>query len=189
MINSLLRLTSKKTSSILITSLFQSMNNYFETRSSSGILSICIAVTSHEHHGISNHWQINSFFKSLLMLTSKKTSLPLKLKLVAVEFPLLRASNAKNIPMLWHYSDGIMGVMASQITSLMISIQLLIQVQIKENSKALRHWSLCGEITSDRWIPHTNGQKCGKCFHLITSSWHHHIAACYIHCGNCKVWT
>ena len=30
---------------------------------------------------------------------------------------------------------------------------------------------LCGEFTGDRWIPRTNGQFCGKCFHLMTSSW------------------
>ena len=33
-----------------------------------------------------------------------------------------------------------------------------------------RHWPLCGEFTVDRWIPRTNGQQRGKCFHLMTSS-------------------
>ena len=33
-----------------------------------------------------------------------------------------------------------------------------IQAQIKENSKAPRHWSLWGEFNGDRWIPHTKGQ-------------------------------
>ena len=28
----------------------------------------------------------------------------------------------------------------------------------KENIKALRHWSLCGEFTGDRWIPRTKGE-------------------------------
>ena len=46
----------------------------------------------------------------------------------------------------------------------------LIQVQIKENFKALRHWPLCGEFTCNRWIPCTNGQERGKCFHLMMSS-------------------
>ena len=49
--------------------------------------------------------------------------------------------------------------------------QSFIQTQIKENIKALRHWPLCGEFTGDRWIPRTNGQSRGKCFHLMTSSW------------------
>ena len=31
--------------------------------------------------------------------------------------------------------------------------------------------ALCGEFTGDRWIPRTNGQQRGKCFHLMTSSW------------------
>ena len=43
--------------------------------------------------------------------------------------------------------------------------------QIKENTKAPRHWPLCREITGDRWIPRTEGQRRGKCFHLMTSSW------------------
>ena len=48
--------------------------------------------------------------------------------------------------------------------------QPFIQVQIKENIKAPRHWPLCGEFTDDRWIPRTNGQYRGKCFHLMASS-------------------
>ena len=36
--------------------------------------------------------------------------------------------------------------------------QSFIQTQIKENIKDPCHWSLCGEFTGDRWIPHTNGQ-------------------------------
>ena len=58
--------------------------------------------------------------------------------------------------------------------------QPCIQPQIKENIKAPRHWPLCGEFPGDRWIPCTNGQWRGKCFHLMTSSWkvllqnHHH---------------
>ena len=36
--------------------------------------------------------------------------------------------------------------------------------------KAPRHWPLCGDFTGDGWIPRTNGQLRGKCFHLMTSS-------------------
>ena len=36
--------------------------------------------------------------------------------------------------------------------------QPFIQAQIKENIKAPRHWPLCGEFTSGRWIPRQNGQ-------------------------------
>ena len=46
--------------------------------------------------------------------------------------------------------DVIMGAMASQITSPMIVYSTFIQVQIKENIKAPRHWPLCGEVTGDR---------------------------------------
>ena len=58
----------------------------------------------------------------------------------------------------------------SEIASRLFT-QSFIQTQIKENIKAPRHWPLCGEFTGHRWIPRTNGQLCGKCFHLMTSSW------------------
>ena len=58
-----------------------------------------------------------------------------------------------------HYGDVIMGAMASQITSLSpLFTQPFIQAQIKENTKAPRHWPLCGEFTCGRWIPRTNAQ-------------------------------
>ena len=41
-------------------------------------------------------------------------------------------------------------------------IQPFIQTQITENTKAQRHWPLCGEFTGDRWIPRTNGQLRGS---------------------------
>ena len=47
----------------------------------------------------------------------------------------------------------------------------LFKAQIKESIKAPRHWPLCGEFTGEQWIPRTNGQLRGKCFHLMTSSW------------------
>ena len=56
--------------------------------------------------------------------------------------------------------------------------QPFIQTQIRENIKAPRHWPLCGEFTGDRWIPRTNGQLRGKCFHLMTSSWDVIIQSC-----------
>ena len=57
-----------------------------------------------------------------------------------------------------HYIDVIMGTMASPITSVTIVYSTVIQAQIKENIKALRHWPLSGKFTGDRWIPRTNGQ-------------------------------
>ena len=61
-------------------------------------------------------------------------------------------------PSLPHYNDVIMGTIASPITSLTIVYSTFVQMQIKENIKAPRHWPLCGEFTGDRWIPRTNGQ-------------------------------
>ena len=70
-----------------------------------------------------------------------------------------------------HYNDIIMGAMTSQITSLTIVYSTVYSDADKKNIKVPRHWPLCGEFTSDRWIPRTNGQYRGKCFHLMTSSW------------------
>ena len=46
----------------------------------------------------------------------------------------------------------------------------LVRRRSRKNIKTSRYWPLCGEFTGDRWIPCTNGQKHGKCFHLMTSS-------------------
>ena len=51
---------------------------------------------------------------------------------------------------------------------------------MKQNIKAQRHCPLCGEFTGDRWIPRTNGQWRGKCFHLMSSSWYNKDARIYI---------
>ena len=42
--------------------------------------------------------------------------------------------------------------------ALQLFTQPFTRVQIKENSKAPRHWPLCGEFTGDRWILRTKGQ-------------------------------
>ena len=70
-----------------------------------------------------------------------------------------------------HYSDVIMSGMVSQITSLAIVYSTVYSgAQMKENSKAPRHWPLWGEFTDDRWIPRTKCQLRQKCFHLMASS-------------------
>ena len=66
-----------------------------------------------------------------------------------------------------------MGAMASQITNLMIITQPFIQAQIKENSKALRHWRLQGEFTGDRWIPRTKKASNAE---NISIWWRHNVS-------------
>ena len=66
----------------------------------------------------------------------------------------------------YHYDDVIMGAMASQITSLTIVYSTVYSGEDKRKHEAPRHWPLCGEFTGDRWIPRTNGQWRGKCFHF-----------------------
>ena len=57
-----------------------------------------------------------------------------------------------------HYSEVILGAIATQITCLTIVYTIVYSNEIKENIKAPRHWPLWGEFTGDRWIPRTKGQ-------------------------------
>ena len=57
-----------------------------------------------------------------------------------------------------HYDDVMMGTVRLKSPASPLFTQPLIQVQIKENNTAPRHWPLCGEFTGDRWMPRTNGQ-------------------------------
>ena len=49
--------------------------------------------------------------------------------------------------------------------------EIRLKSETAPHPRAPRHWPLCGEFPGDRWIPRTNGQLRGKCFHLMTSSW------------------
>ena len=66
-----------------------------------------------------------------------------------------------------HYPDALMSAMTSQITS---PTNIYSTVYTGTGQGKHRQWSLWGEFTGDRWIPHTKGQYRGKCFHLMTSS-------------------
>ena len=81
-----------------------------------------------------------------------------------------------------------MSTMASQITNLMIVYSIVYSGADQVNMKAPRHWPLCGEFTGDRWIPRTNGQQRGKCFHLMTSSWSVGITWSYSKSALCILW-
>ena len=51
-----------------------------------------------------------------------------------------------------------MSAMASQITSHKIEYSTIYSGTDHKKNQALRHWSMCGEFTGDRWIPHAKGQ-------------------------------
>ena len=78
-----------------------------------------------------------------------------------------------------------MSTIAAQITSLAIVYSTVYSGadQRKHQSSASLSF-VCGEFTGDRWIPRTNGQYRGKCFHSMTSSWHpcktRHLGQTYI---------
>ena len=57
-----------------------------------------------------------------------------------------------------HYCDVIMGTMASKKNNLTIVYSTVQSGADQRNSKAQRHWHLCGEFNGDSWIPRTNGQ-------------------------------
>ena len=58
-----------------------------------------IAMKSHERHGVSNHFQLDFFFKSLFRPTSKKQTNALHYRLFG--FASQRASNAECVSMPW----------------------------------------------------------------------------------------
>ena len=71
-----------------------------------------------------------------------------------------------------HYTDVIMGAMASQIPSPTIVYLTVIQAQIKGNIKALRHWPLCGEFAGTaELIP--KGRTCLLCTFWASKYWPH----------------
>ena len=89
---------------------------------------------------------------------------------------LQNVTNLAVLLMLWdllsHYSDVIMSAMASHISGVSIVSQLLIQAQIKENIKAVRHWPLCvwnsplnGEFPAQRVSDAEN----------VSIWWRHHV--------------
>ena len=58
-----------------------------------------------------------------------------------------------------HYGDVIMGVIASQITSLTIVYSTVISdADQRKHQSAASLAFVCKEFTGDRWIPRTNGQ-------------------------------
>ena len=70
-----------------------------------------------------------------------------------------------------HYSDVIMGAMASQLTSLDIVYSTVYSGADQTNIIAPRHWPLCGEFTGDRWMPRTNASNAGN----GSIWWRHHV--------------
>ena len=65
-----------------------------------------------------------------------------------------------------YHNDVIMGAIASQITSLTIVYSI-----VYSDTDQRKHQSSTSLVfPGDRWIPCTNGQLRGICFHLMTSS-------------------
>ena len=69
-----------------------------------------------------------------------------------------------------HNDDVIMSAIASQITSLMIVYSIVYSDADQRKHQSSASLAFVRGIHRDRWIPRTNGQLRGKCFHLMTSS-------------------
>ena len=76
-------------------------------------------------------------------------------------------------PSMWkwplvHYGDVIMGVIITSLTIVYSTIYSDADERKHQSSASLAFvWG----IHRNRWIPRTNGQEGGKCFHLMTSSY------------------
>ena len=64
-----------------------------------------------------------------------------------------------------------MTTMASQITSLTVVYSTVYSDADQRKHQSSASLAFVWGIHRDRWIPRTNGQQRGKCFHLMTSSW------------------
>ena len=69
-----------------------------------------------------------------------------------------------------HYDDVIMAAIASHITSLTIVYSIVYSDTDQRKHQSSASLTFVRWIHRDRWIPRTNGQLRGKCFHLMTSS-------------------
>ena len=65
-----------------------------------------------------------------------------------------------------------MTMLASQITSLAVVYSIGYSGVNQRKHQSSASLAFVREIHRDRWISRTNGQLRGKCFHLMTSSWH-----------------
>ena len=65
-----------------------------------------------------------------------------------------------------------MSAVASQITILTNVYSTIIQVQIKENINAVRHWPLRGEFTGDRRSFPQRASNAGN----VSIWWRHHVS-------------
>ena len=75
-----------------------------------------------------------------------------------------------------HYNDVTMNSISSQITSLTIVYSAVLSGTDQSKHQSSASLAFVRGIHRSPWIPRTNGQLRGKCFHLMTSS-------CY-----CKLW-
>ena len=82
-----------------------------------------------------------------------------------------------NIHFSYHYNDVIMTTIASQITSLAVVYSTVYSDADQRKHQSSASLAFVWGIHRDRWIPRTKGQLRGKCFHLMTSSWHWGIQA------------
>ena len=78
-----------------------------------------------------------------------------------------------------HYDDVIMGTIASQITSLTSVYSTVYSGADQSKHQSSASLAFVWGIHRDRWIPHTNGQLHGKCFHLMTSSCERKCVKCH----------
>ena len=98
-----------------------------------------------------------------------------------VELPFIAVWHIWNY--ILHYNDVIINTMASQITSLMVVCSTVYSDADQRKHQSSASLAFVWGIHRDRWIPRTNGQLRGKCFHLMTSSWEgvifwHHTSLC-----------
>ena len=115
-----------------------------------------------------NHTQLYKFGHCSVLLETRH-SYPDRDWRIELRWQLPSASPLRLFPS--HYDDVIVTTMASQITSLTVVYATVYSDADQRKHQSSASLASVWGIHRDRWIPRTNGQLRGKCFHLMTSSW------------------
>ena len=117
-------------------------------------------------------YQINKQLHQCVIITAKSTS-----KILIKIFPVNNLVSHMALVgycgvhmRTFHYDDVTMGTMAAQITSLAIVYSTFYSGADQSKHQSSASMAFVWGIHRDRWIPRTNGQLRGKCFHSMTSS-------------------
>ena len=145
--------------------------------------SICLGLNELTAKSTSNHQLTNADLSTEYIASKPSVKLESKMEVSVCEpkelhpeydfFFIKEVKTPYSPHVLWiHYIDVIMTTIASQITSLTVVYSIFYSDADQRKHQSSASLAFVWGIHRDRWIPRTKGQLCGKCFHLMMSSWY-----------------